>query len=75
MRLISFSLLCIIIPSIIFPQQLTPLEKSDYSKPTSYNELVDYIYNVTLDSKYLSIDTLAKSVEGRAIYFIKNVFI
>ena len=50
---------------------LTPLEESNYTKLTSYDELISFLENaVKLNSK-LSMDYIAKSVESRKIPAIK----
>ena len=55
----------------LFAQNFTPLEKSDYKKITSNAEINEYVIDVAKNSKIISVDTLATSVEGRIIPFVK----
>ena len=64
-------LLLPVLISSLSAQTITPLEKSDYKKLTSYSDLFSYVNSATKNSKFISVDTLAKSVEGRIIPFIK----
>lgn len=50
---------------------LTPLEESNYTKLTSYDELVSFLENAMRQNSKLSMDYIAKSVEGRKIPAIK----
>lgn len=54
----------------LFAQNLTPLEKSDYKKITSNAEINEYVIDLAKNSKVISVDTLAVSVEGRTIPFV-----
>ena len=54
----------------IFPQQ-TPLEKNNYQKLTSYEELTDYVYQLDDKNDFLNVDIIGKSVEGRNLYALK----
>jgi len=49
----------------------TPLERNNYKKVTSYQELGEYVSGLTEISDLIKIDTIGKSVEGRNIYAIK----
>ena len=56
-----------IISTQIFPQQ-TPLEKNNYQKLTTYNELVEYITQLDASSKILRVWMIGQSVEKRNLY-------
>ena len=53
-----------------FPQQ-TPLEKNNYHKLTSYNELTDFVFQLDSLSDFMNVEVIGKSVEGRHLYAIK----
>ena len=50
---------------------LTPLEESNYTKLTSYDELISFLENAVRQNSKLSMDCIAESVEGRKIPAIK----
>lgn len=55
----------------------TPLEKSNFSKLTSYEELKNFIHEVDDQSDLIRSEVLTKSVEGRelfAVFFSKGEF-
>ncbi|HRP91482.1 MAG TPA: DUF2817 domain-containing protein [Ignavibacteriaceae bacterium] len=62
----------------IFSQNiLTPLEKNNYQKITSYTELAQFIKEVDEESDLITSEVIGKSIEGRelfAVYFSKNGF-
>ncbi|HMN25301.1 MAG TPA: DUF2817 domain-containing protein, partial [Ignavibacteriaceae bacterium] len=62
----------------IFSQNiLTPLEKNNYQKITSYTELAQFIKEVDEESNLITSEVIGKSIEGRelfAVYFSKNGF-
>lgn len=49
----------------------TPLEKNNYEKLTSYEELTEFIYSLESSSDMLEVDVIGKSVEGRNLYALK----
>lgn len=51
--------------------QPTPLEKNNYKKLTSYDELTDFVHQLDDKSDYLNVEVIGKSVEGRNIYALK----
>lgn len=56
---------------------LTPLEKSNFTKLTSHEELKQYIQEVDKTSNLIQSEVLTKSIEGRelfAVYFSKGKF-
>ena len=56
--------------SYLFPQQ-TPLEKNNFQKLTSYEELTEFVYQLDSLSDLLNIEVLGNSVEGRNLYSLK----
>jgi hypothetical protein len=71
MKLKYFFTLFLVTLSLVIAQNLTPLQKSDYKKPTSNMDLNEYVKSLAKNSKFITVDTLAKSAEGRIIPFIK----
>lgn len=63
-------ILIILLSSSIFPQQ-TPLEKNNFQKLTSYEELTKFVKEIDNLSDLLSIEVIGKSVEGRILYALK----
>jgi hypothetical protein len=63
-------LLIIIISVQIFPQE-TPLEKNQYQKLTSYEELYQFVQGLDNLSDILKVEVIGKSVEGRNLYAFK----
>jgi hypothetical protein len=68
-RMIGFMI--VLLSNILIAQNQTPLEESKFTKLTSYEELVTYLHEVVEGSKFISLDTLAKSVEGKTIPFVR----
>ncbi len=54
----------------IFSQQ-TPLEKNNYQKLTSYDELTSFVYKLDKSSELVSVEAIGKSVEQRNLYALK----
>ncbi|MDP2363026.1 MAG: M14 family zinc carboxypeptidase, partial [Ignavibacteria bacterium] len=54
-----------------FAQVQTPLEKNNYLKVTTYDELTNFVYQVDESSDLLSVEVIGKSVEGRNLYAIR----
>ncbi|AFH50605.1 Putative carboxypeptidase [Ignavibacterium album JCM 16511] len=57
--------------------QQTPLEKSNFTKLTSHDELKQFIQEVDKNSDLIKSEVLTKSIESRelfAVYFSKNEF-
>jgi hypothetical protein len=61
----------IILYSALLLAQQTPLEKNNYQKLTSYEELTDYIYQLDDKNYFLNVDIIGKSVEERNLYALK----
>lgn len=62
--------LLILILAPIFPQQ-TPLEKNNYEKLTSFEELTDFVYQLNSLSNQFEVEIIGQSVEGRNLYALK----
>lgn len=54
----------------IFTQQ-TPLERSNYSKITSHDELLKFVKEIDNNSDLITSEVIAESVEGRELYAVK----
>jgi len=68
----NFIVMLFIFQTVLNAQHLlTPLEESNYTKLTSYDELVSFLENAMRQNSKLSMDYIAKSVEGRKIPAIK----
>jgi hypothetical protein len=63
-------LLCLFLSPQFLAQQ-TPLEKNNYQKLTSYDDLTDYVYQLDSLSDNLKVEIIGKSVEGRNLYALK----
>jgi len=56
----------------IYPQNMkTPLEVSNFTKLTSYDELVQYLNELPSWNNELQLKQIAKSAEGRNLYVVK----
>lgn len=51
--------------------QQTPLEKNNYSKPTSYDELTNFVHQLDQSSDLLNVEIMGKTIEGRNLYVMK----
>jgi len=49
----------------------TPLQKNGYTRPSSYEELSDFVEQMDASSDLLTVETAGKSVQGRNIYAMK----
>jgi len=49
----------------------TPLQKNGYTRPSSYEELSDFVNQADTGSGLLTVETAGKSVQGRNIYALK----
>jgi hypothetical protein len=63
-------LTCLLISTPMLAQQ-TPLEKNNYERLTSYEELTQYIYQLDSLSDNLKVEVLGQSVERRNLYALK----
>jgi hypothetical protein len=50
---------------------LSPLEKNNFTKPTSYDELSNFVYALDQLSDWLNVEIIGKSVENRNLYVMK----
>jgi hypothetical protein len=67
----TFLVLLAFLTSNLFAQEvLTPLQKNNYSRPATYDELTGYIQQLE-KSGLIKTEVLAKSVQGRNIYGVK----
>ena len=56
-------------PLPVFCQDLTlPLEKNNFTKVTSYDELTSYVHLLDEKSDLLKVETIGQSFEGRNLY-------
>ncbi|MCX8010169.1 MAG: M14 family zinc carboxypeptidase, partial [Ignavibacteria bacterium] len=62
--------LVVLLNLLSFAQQI-PLEKSNYTKLTSYAQLTEYIYELDKSSDLLRVEVLGKSIENRNVYVLK----
>ncbi len=72
-----FWLFILSISNLISQNISTPLEKSDFTKLTSHEELKQFIQKVDEKSELIKSEVLTKSIEGRelfAVYFSKDGF-
>jgi len=49
----------------------TPLEDKNFEELTSYESVVEFVYELDRRSEYIAVDTLGTSVEGRMIPYMK----
>jgi hypothetical protein len=65
-------LISLIHSTLILSQTLlSPLEKNNYTKPTSYEELSNFVYALDQSSDLLTVEIIGKSVENRNLYVMK----
>jgi hypothetical protein len=62
--------LVIIITAFMFAQQ-TPLEKNNFTFPSTYDELSSFVNELDQSSDLLTVDVICKSVENRNLYVMK----
>jgi len=56
----------------VFAQQITsPLEKNNYLKVTSYDELTAFVKLLDEKSDLLKVETIGQSVQGRNLFALK----
>ncbi len=71
MTKIIFQFVLLFTINIISQTMLTPLEKSDFTKVTSYDELTKFIYQLEAASDKLRVEVIGKTVGGRNLYAMK----
>lgn len=64
-------LLAIICASVLYPQVKTPLEKNKFLRTTSNQELVEFVKEVSGKSRFIKMDSLCFSSEGKLIPLLK----
>lgn len=67
----TLSPLFILLIGFTFAQIQTPLEKSNFQKITSYEELSNFVHQLDELSDLLSVETMGQSVEGRNLFAMK----
>jgi hypothetical protein len=65
------SILSIIISLTTSFAQQTPLEKNNFTKLTTYDELTNYVKELDKFSDMINVEVLGKSVEKRNLYVMK----
>lgn len=68
---IRIAVLIIVQALIVFPQIQTPLEKNNYQKITSYNELSGFLSEADKYSDLVNVEVIGQTVEGRNLYAVK----
>ena len=67
-----FLFFIVILYQPVFAQEIpTPLQKNNYLKLTSYEELTGYIHQLDMSSVLMTVETIGKSVQGRNLYAMK----
>ena len=64
-------IILVIIGQISAQPVLSPLEKNNYQKVTSYEELTDFVKQLDEKSDLLKVETIGQSVQGRNLYAMK----
>jgi len=59
------------ITQVLAQQISTPLEKNNYLKVTSYEELTAFVNQLDKESDLLKVETIGQSVQGRNLYALK----
>ncbi len=72
MKTVCFLLINFLLVFRLFAQPLTtPLEKSNYQKVTSYDQLTSFVQQLAKKSELLKVETIGQSVQGRNLYVLK----
>jgi hypothetical protein len=62
----------LLLPVLAFAQNLkTPLEKNNFTQPTSYSELSDFVKQMENQNPLLKVEAIGQSVQGRNLYALK----
>jgi len=67
----QLTILLFLFTQIGISQIQTPLEKNNYQKVTSYDEITDFVNQVDRESDLVTIEVIGQSVEGRNLYAVK----
>jgi len=72
MKIPTLILIGLLLASQVFAQQiLSPLEKNNFQKLTSYDELSAYVQQLDVSSPFLKVESIGQSVQGRNLYVMK----
>lgn len=67
-----FIIVLLLVPVILKGQDFkTPLESKNYTYPTTYNELTDFVNQLNQASAVVKVEIIGTSSEGRNIYALK----
>ena len=66
-----FILICFTAGYVIAQQVACPLEKNNYQKVTSYEELTAFVNQLDAGTDLLTVETIGQSVQGRNLYALK----
>ena len=65
-------MILVLLTSLVFAQHpAVPLEKNNYQKVTSYDELSTFVKQLDDNSDLLSVEPIGQSVQGRNLYAMK----
>jgi len=65
-------LLLLIIPMLVVGKELkTPLEKNNFSRPTTYAELSEYLNQLVAQNPKLTLEVIGQTAENRNVYVLK----
>lgn len=68
----TLGILFLLFSPFVFAQDfLTPAQKKNYSKPTTYDELSEYVQLVNKKSPFTEVEILGKSTQNRNLYALK----
>ena len=67
----QFLILSFLVVQIGFAQIQTPLEKNNFQKITSYDEITDFVKQVDRESELVTVEVIGQSVEARNLYAVK----
>lgn len=71
MKIYQLVILFSLIAQIGISQIQTPLEKNNFHKVTSYDEITDFVKQFDRESELVTIEVIGQSVEGRNLYAVK----
>lgn len=71
MKKYLFCLILFLSPNIYGQEILTPLQENKYTKPSTYDELVQFVSQADNKSELIKTEIIAKSIQGRNLYAVK----
>lgn len=72
MKILVILLICLTLMTQLFAQQIiSPLEKNNYQKVTSYEELSTFVQQLDQKSDLLNVEIIGQSSQGRNLYAMK----